>query len=209
MLGTAKLEGLKKAIERATGWRRPAKEQLGKMVRERKPHLLRLKDDGIIPNHPTFPAILYRGAVTFPEGLDSAAVIEDLFESNGWGRAWRDGIYDYAHYHSRTHEVLGLARGTVKVRLGGARGRSISLKAGDVAILPAGTGHQSLTSSKDLLVVGAYPPRGVYDECTTSEEHRRALKTIPEVAKPRKDPVYGAKGPLIAHWHATRSRNKS
>jgi uncharacterized protein YjlB len=37
-----------------------------------------------------------------------------------------------------THEVLGIARGEVKVEFGGAKGNAITLKAGDVAILPAG-----------------------------------------------------------------------
>ncbi|AHY49516.1 hypothetical protein BJS_02356 [Bradyrhizobium japonicum SEMIA 5079] len=37
--------------------------------------------------------------------------MEDLFEANGWGDTWRDGICHYAHYHSRIHEVLGITRG--------------------------------------------------------------------------------------------------
>jgi uncharacterized protein YjlB len=43
-------------------------------------------------------------------------------------------------------------------------------------------------------VVGAYPPSGTYDECTSSEDHRCALTTISKVERPRKDPVYGTKG---------------
>jgi uncharacterized protein YjlB len=70
--------------------------------------------------------------------LDPTAVFEELFESNGWGDSWRDGIYDYAHYRSRIHEVLGIARGTGKVQFGGPKGRTLLLKADDVAILPAG-----------------------------------------------------------------------
>jgi uncharacterized protein YjlB len=88
--------------------------------------------------------VIYKSAVRLPEALDPAAVFEDLFESNGWGGSWRDGIYDYAHYHSRIHEVLGIARGSGRVQFGGPKGRTLVLKAGDVAILPAGMGHQCL-----------------------------------------------------------------
>jgi uncharacterized protein YjlB len=193
-------ETIKKLTEKATGWSRPKKANLDELVRPRKPHLFRFKDDGVIPNHPTFPMIVYRGAVGLPKQFDPAAVFEDLFEKNGWGDSWRDGIYDYVHYHSRIHEVLGIARGTGKVQFGGKRGRTLALKVGDVAILPAGTGHQCLSASKDFLVIGAYPPSGKYDECTTSEDRERAIKTIPRVAAPRKDPVYGMTGPLKANW---------
>jgi uncharacterized protein YjlB len=78
------------------------------------------------------------------------------------------------------------------------------LKAGDVAVLPAGTGHQRLSASDDFLVIGAYPPTGTYDECTTIEDRPRALKTIPKVALPRKDPVYGIGGPLSKLWKKPR-----
>jgi uncharacterized protein YjlB len=88
-------------------------------------------------------------------------VFEDLFDSHGRGSSWRDGIYDYAHYHSRIHEVLGIARGSGQVRFGGANGRILKLKAGDVAVLPAGTGHQRIKASADFLVVGPIPPQGL------------------------------------------------
>jgi uncharacterized protein YjlB len=148
--------------------------------------------------------VLYRGAVSLPVKLDPAAIMEDLFDWNGWGDSWRNGIYDYVHYHSRIHEVLGIAKGSAKVRFGGNKGKTFQLKAGDVAILPAGTGHHCLGTSSDFLVVGAYPPSGTYDECTKSEEHARALKTIPKVGRPRKDPVYGSKGPLLRAWKSLR-----
>ena len=193
-------ENIKKLTEKATGWSRPKKADLEYLVRPRKPQLFRFKDDGIIPNHANFPLIIYRGAVRLPQAFDPAAVYEDLFEKNGWGDSWRDGIYDYVHYHSQIHEVLGIARGDGRVQFGGTRGRTLTVKAGDVAILPAGTGHQCLAASKDFLVIGAYPPTGKYDECTSSQDHARAIKTIPKVALPRKDPVYGATGPLRTEW---------
>src|SRR5262249_47647693 len=149
-------------------------------------------------NHPRWPLIIYRGAVDLNEHHDPAA-IEDLFEANGWSDTWRDGIYDYVHYHSRIHEVLGIARDKARVHLGGSKGRIFKLKAGNVAILPAGAS----SASDDFLVVGAYPA-GTYDECTKIEDRHRALKTIAKVPPPRKDPVYGAAGPLSELWERTK-----
>lgn len=198
------LEDMKRIAERVTRLGRPSAAALDAAVRARKAHTFRFRDDGIIPNHPRWPLIVYRGAVRFPARCDPAAVWEDLFERNGWDDSWRDGIYDYVHYHSRIHEVLGIARGHGRVQLGGARGRILTLKAGDAAILPAGTGHQCLGASDDFLVVGAYPPFGTYDECTNAQAHKRALVTIPKVGRPRKDPVYGASGPLLKVWKPAR-----
>jgi uncharacterized protein YjlB len=198
------IESAKKAGERLTGWARPSADELPELRRVRKPVTFRFRDDGLIPNHPAWPLVLYRGAVKLPDAFDPAAVLEELFDENGWGDMWRDGIYDYVHYHSRIHEVLGIARGKGRVQFGGKRGRTLPVKAGDVLILPAGTGHQCLTASKQFLVVGAYPPKGTYDECRTAEDRERTLRTIPKTARPTKDPVYGAKGPLLKLW--TRRR---
>ncbi len=127
------LESVKKIAEQITGWSRPSRKDLAALIRTRKANTFRFKDDGIIPNHPRWPLVIYRGAVRFAEGLDPAAVFEELFAGNGWGDSWRNGIYDYVHYHSRIHEVLGIARGSGKVQFGGINGRTLELKAGDVA----------------------------------------------------------------------------
>src|SRR6476659_10183386 len=149
----AVLEDLKEYAERATGLRRPGRQTAPDLVRPRKAHTVRFKDDGLVPNHPRWPLIIYRGAVALGHGHDPAAMIEDLFEANGWGDTWRNSIYDYVHYHSRIHEVLGIARGKGRVRFGGNKGRIVTLKAGDVAVLPAGTGHQSLSADENFLVI--------------------------------------------------------
>jgi uncharacterized protein YjlB len=199
------VESLKKAFEQVTGRGRPGRGDLDGLVRVRKARSIRLADDGLVPNNPKWPLVVYRSPVRLVDSLDPAAIFEELFARNGWGGSWRNGIYDYVHYHPRTHEVLGIARGRARVQFGGRKGRKIELKAGDVAILPAGTGHQRLFGSKDLLVVGAYPPSGQYDEFGASKaEHDRAVAAIAEVKPPAADPVYGRNGPLNRLWRTSR-----
>jgi uncharacterized protein YjlB len=161
------------------------------------------KDDGKVPNNPALPALVYKAAVDFG-GNDPARAIETLFAQNGWGHGqWRNGIYPFVHYHSMIHEALGIARGRAKVRFGGEAGKVLDLTPGDVAVLPAGTGHQCLWATPELCVIGAYPKRGSYDLCRGSKaEHAKALKTIPEVPLPDSDPVHGKAGPLTTLWQA-------
>lgn len=195
------LEGVKKLGESVTGLRRPSREQLRGLLRPGRRTTAFFRDDGLIPNNPNWPLVVYRAAVSLPRSLDPAAVFEVLFKSNEWRDSWRDGIYDYLHYHSRIHEVLGVARGTAKVRFGGKDGRTLSVKAGDSIIIPAGTGHQCLSASRTFLVVGAYPRSGTYDECgPTIKEHDRGVRNVRKVQRPRTDPVFGATGPLLEIW---------
>jgi uncharacterized protein YjlB len=177
-------ETLKRTFERFTGRGRPSVRKARAAVQKRKPTTLSFKDDGSIPNNP-LPVIVYAQAVRLDRAADPAAVFERLFEANGWGSSWRNGIYHYLHYHSSIHEVLGVASGQARVRLGGDQGEEVDLVAGDVVVLPAGTGHHNLMQSDDFLVVGAYPPDGEYDECTGKKaEHDKALTTIPQVPVP-------------------------
>ena len=165
----------------------------------KEPAIFRFADDGAVPNN-RLPFLVYRGAID-ARG-DAAVAIERTFERNGWGHGmWRNGIYPFVHYHSQIHEVLGIAAGKARVRFGGQHGEELEVAAGDVAVLPAGTGHQRLASTPDLLVIGAYPPEGHYDLCRgTSAEHPRALGTIPRVPVPETDPLFGAEGPLTRLW---------
>jgi uncharacterized protein YjlB len=157
-------------------------------------------DDGAIPNNPTLPFLVYPGALMVL-GDDPAATCEAVFAANDWGGCWRNGIYPFPHYHSTAHEVLGICRGQAKVRFGGDVGIELVVRAGDVAVLPAGVGHQNLGASPDLLVVGAYPLGQRWDLCRGRPEERpQVLENIQRVPLPTADPVYGADGPLIEHW---------
>jgi uncharacterized protein YjlB len=160
----------------------------------------RFADDGTIPNNPNLQFLVYGGALQLP-GEDPAAACEAVFAANGWSGSWRDGIYPFPHYHSTAHEVLGICRGEAKVRFGGNTGIVLTVRAGDVVVIPAGVGHQNLGASADLLVVGAYPRGQSWDLCRgRADERPQALANIARVPLPAADPVYGAEGPLVEHW---------
>jgi uncharacterized protein YjlB len=189
-----------KNVARKIVEKRPSEATLSRSVRSREARTIMFTDDGVVPNHPRWPLIVYRGAVLTKGIKEPAVVIDALFAANQWGRSWRDTIYDYVHYHSQIHEVLGVARGTAVVEFGGVKGRRLSLRAGDVAVLPAGTGHRLIKASRNFLVVGAYPSSGTYDECTDSRDRLDARKRIAKVKKPLSDPVYGETAGLRSIW---------
>ncbi|HEY3193468.1 MAG TPA: cupin domain-containing protein [Solirubrobacterales bacterium] len=154
------------------------------------------QDNGAIPNS-RLPVLIYHAV----EALDDADGCEELFDANGWVPGWRDGIFSFHHFHSTTHEVLGIVGGQATVALGGPSGRTFEVGEGDVLVLPAGTGHCNEGSSADLLVIGAYPDGMAWDiRRGDPAEHDEAVANIKAVPPPRADPVNGPDGPLTELW---------
>ncbi len=163
-----------------------------------------LQDDGTFPNN-KLPLLVYRRAVLLGAS-DPALVFEKMFAAHGWCGSWRNGIYTYHHYHSTSHEVLGVYRGTGTVQLGGPSGVTYDVYPGDVLIIPAGVAHMNLDSSRDFGVVGAYPDSREWDmNYGKPGERPRADEHIARVPLPAADPVYGTAGPLLEHWRALKS----
>src|SRR6201999_4649158 len=121
-----------------------------------EPTAIHFADDGLVPNNP-MPFLVYKGVVALDRGEPEAG-IEKLFGGNGWGAMWRNGVYDFLHYHATVHEVLGIARGHARVRFGGNKGEELAIAAGDVAIPPAGAGQQGLSGRDDFSLCVGVPP---------------------------------------------------
>jgi uncharacterized protein YjlB len=165
------------------------------MGRVRKIHFEKAVD---VPNSP-LPVLLYRGVLA-PHTANKADTFRARFKKSGWAGIWTDTIYDYTHFHSNAHEVLGIAEGKVTLRLGGEQGSILRLKAGDMLVLPAGIGHRRVGDDEGLKVIGACP-RG-----QSHFDMKRKGRTTRKVLLPSEDPFYGPDGPLIRAWQAKRDR---
>jgi uncharacterized protein YjlB len=154
------------------------------------PRALAFADDGSIPNNPLLPALVYTGVEAAAAGADACV---ELFASHGWTGAWRDGlIFPFHHFHSTAHEVLGIVSGATRVKLGGEAGEELEVRAGDVLVLPAGTGHKRLGGTDGLAVVGAYADGREWDLLRGDPaEHDGAVARIAAVPVPAADPVTG------------------
>ncbi|MET0684199.1 MAG: cupin domain-containing protein [Solirubrobacteraceae bacterium] len=150
-----------------------------------------------IPNHPRFPVLVYRGVEAAAAGAEAARA---LFAEHGWGGSWVDGVFPFHHFHSTSHEVLAVVAGRATLELGGPQGEAFEVAAGDVLVLPAGTGHMRATARDGFTVVGAYP-RGQEDydlqRGDDPAEVAAARERIAALPAPPDDPV-GGEG--VALW---------
>ena len=145
----------------------------------------------VIPNHPCFPVLLYRGV----DVCDARALLAE----HGWGASWVNGVFDFHHFHSTSHEVLAVIAGRATIELGGPQGRAFDVAVGDVIVLPAGTGHRRASADGAFRVLGAYPA-GQEDNDLLRAADDAARARIAALGPPPDDPV-GGEG--IGLWKAT------
>lgn len=158
-----------------------------------------LEDDGVFPNS-HLPVLFYRNVLRVPP-VFAATAVKMLFRKFGWGNAWKYGIFEYHHYHSITHEVLGIISGETELMLGGNHGITLNIRKGDVIIIPAGVAHKNNGRENQVTCIGAYPRGNKYDICYGYVGERpQADRNISQVSKPRLDPVFGNRGGLHNYW---------
>ncbi len=155
-------------------------------------------DDGVFPNNATLPLLLYRGVFDNPGPEEIASI----FRRNRWDGCWVNGIFDWHHYHSNAHEVLGCFAGSARVRFGGPGGEDFTLAAGDAVVIPAGVAHCNREQTADFRVVGAYPAGQSNDlRDGTLGEREEVLPRIRATPLPEHDPLLGGEGVLLQHWN--------
>lgn len=152
---------------------------------------------GRLPNS-RFPVVIHRHAV--PDGGKDA--VRNRFRENGWLNNWfYAGVYEYAHFHSTTHECLGCVSGWMDLALFGNGGETVRLEAGDILLMPAGVSHEMVGHSKDVMMCGGYPDGRDWDNIQeafiSEEEYRAAAKRIMMLPVPPRDP---ATGDPIREW---------
>ena len=158
------------------------------------------RKEGDIINNARFPLVLMR-ATEAARSSSPAQWFEDRFAENGWGGSWRWKVYPFHHFHTNTHEVLGVSRGEAELLMGGVGGECFKLKVGDVVVIPAGVGHKCESNSTDFEVVGAYPDGKIPDLVRSVRDDAAGCReTVLAVELPAMDPVFGAEGPLFDHW---------
>ncbi|HEX8563822.1 MAG TPA: cupin domain-containing protein [Flavobacterium sp.] len=166
-----------------------------------EPIQLKFKDDGKIPNS-KLALLLYKGV--FSEEQATADFIENHFKERNWSNSWRNGVFDYHHYHSITHEVLGVYQGNAVLQFGGENGEQVAVEKGDVVVIPAGVGHKRIQASANFAIVGAYPGGSDYDILRGEDGERpKADENSAKVPLPDNDPVYGKMEGLLAIWKQT------
>ncbi|MCW3077695.1 MAG: cupin protein [Bacteroidetes bacterium] len=158
-----------------------------------------INDNGIFPNS-ELPVIIYKRVLDLPYLFASNAV-RKLFKSNNWKNSWKSGVFEYHHYHSITHEVMGVAGGSTTILFGGDSGIKIVIEKGDVIIIPAGVAHKNLGKQNQVTCIGAYPEGKEYDMNYGKPGERPATDNkVKQAPRPLTDPVFGVNAGIAEYW---------
>jgi len=152
-----------------------------------------LKPTKLVPNSP-LPVLYYPGA--FPSDV-TATTISTRFRQNKWAPQWEFGMYKQAHFHTTTHEALGVFRGSARVRFGVSDKESMSaedasnaievdVRAGDVIVVPCGVAHGCVEEMGGFTMVGAYPEGAKQWDLNYGGEGKELQAKLPAM-----DPVLG------------------
>lgn len=119
--------------------------------------------------------------------------------------SWVYTMYSQTHFHSTSHEVLGVVSGSARLCFGGEGNPDRfepEVSKGDLIIVPAGVGHQLLSETGDsgsgsFKMVGAYPRGKSWDMCYGQPGEEGSCRNIGNLDWFHADPLYGEEGPAL------------
>lgn len=157
---------------------------------------------GLIPNTSiqNKPLLIYQNAFSSPS--ISASQIESHLSSIGVVKPqWRYTMYSASHFHSTSHELLGISNGEARICFGhedNPKKVEEILRKGDVVIIPAGVAHRLLEDlTGEFEMVGAYPVGCSWDMCYGKTGEEQKIEKIRSLSWFNKDPLYGDDGPAM------------
>ena len=110
-------------------------------------------------------------------------------------------MYSFSHFHTTSHEVLGIASGKAQLCFGHEENKDRVeevLTKGDVIIMPAGVSHRLLEDLDGAFtMVGCYPTGCNWDMCYGKSGEESKIEKIKDLPWFKKDPVYGDEGPVL------------
>lgn len=106
-----------------------------------------------------------------------------------------------SHFHSTSHEVLCVFKGTARLCFGhedNPKRVEAVVDEGDVMVVPAGVSHRLLEDvTGGFSMVGSYPKGCDWDMCYGKEGEEEKVKGIESLGWFDRDPIYGDKGPVL------------
>ena len=116
--------------------------------------IVEIHENKPFPNN-SLPVLFYKGAAEkWLNQSNAAEAVLSHFERNGYGNGWVNGIFNYHHFHSTTHEALTCIAGEGSIQLGGPGQNIYTVTKGDVLLLPAGIAHKKIKATKNFQIVG-------------------------------------------------------
>ncbi|MEY8292989.1 cupin domain-containing protein [Carnobacteriaceae bacterium 52-44] len=161
-----------------------------------------LSENEPYPNN-TLPVLYFENVLASALGDDyTGDDVLQLFTNNGYTGGWKGGIKDRHHFHSTAHEALACTEGELRVQFGGQNGEILTIRKGDVMLLPAGTAHKKLDATEKHEIIGAYPLNDSdYDfQYGDASDYEAIKESIQNVNIPDTDPVTGAPSNIQQYW---------
>jgi len=149
------------------------------------------------PNHPAL--LIYRSP--FPPTITATQNESHLSSLGLVSPQWRYTMYSTSHFHSTSHEVLGISSGRAKLCFGheeNPKRVEETVEKGDVIIMPAGVARRLLEDLEGgFEMVGCYPVGCSWDMCYGRAGEEGVEERIRGLGWFGRDPCYGDSGPVL------------